>query len=173
MSSNTVTLAPADAGDIPAFKRELQEAFAIAVVDTFGDLPDGPIPSDEDLDMSIHAPGAATLRILRDGRKIGGAVVTIDPQTHHNSLDLFFVKVGEHGHGVGHQAWLAIEARYPQTVVWRTHTPYFEKRNIHFYVNKCGFKIISFFNARHTDPHQSGPGDLPDDDGFLFEKVMR
>lgn len=172
MTSHTVSLTIADPSDLPDFKRELQEAFALAVIDEYGELPDGPIPSDEDLDHSIHAPGAVALRIVSDGKTVGGAVVTIHEESHHNTLDLFFLRVGEHGHGLGHKAWLAIEARYPQTLTWRTHTPYFEKRNIHFYVNKCGFKIIAFFNARHPDPHHPGPSDLPDDDGFLFEKVM-
>ncbi|WP_437412683.1 GNAT family N-acetyltransferase [Sinorhizobium meliloti] len=155
-----------------SFKRELQEAFAVAVINEYGELPDGPIPYDGDLNSSINAPGAVALRILLDGKNVGGAVVTIDQQTHHNTLDLFFLNVGKHGQGLGYKAWLAIEARYPETVRWRTHTPYFEKRNIHFYVNKCGFKIISFFNAKHPDPHRPGPSDLPDDEGFLFEKVM-
>lgn len=172
MTSNGLSLTVADAIDLPDFKRELQNSFAVAVVEEFGDLPDGPIPSDEDLDASIHAPGAVALHILFEGRKVGGAVVTIDDKTHHNTLDLFYLKVGEQGLGLGHKAWLAIEERYPQTVTWQTHTPYFEKRNIHFYVNKCGFKIIEFFNAHHPDPNHPGPGDLPDDEGFQFEKVM-
>ena len=33
----------------------------------------------------------------------------------------------------------------PETEVWETCTPYFEKRNIHFYVNKCGFQIDQFW----------------------------
>lgn len=173
MSSNSVSLAVADASDFPAFKKELQEAFAIAVIAEYGELPDGPIPDDEDLDKSMSTPGAIVLRILSDGRKVGGAVVTINEETHHNTLDLFFLDVDEHGHGLGHKAWLAIEARYPQTITWQTHTPYFEKRNIHFYVNKCGFKIIAFHHAKYPDLHQPGPSDLPDDEGFLFEKVMR
>jgi len=41
----------------------------------------------------------------------------------------------------GYRAWQAIEQAYPATRVWVTHTPYFEKRCIHFYVNKCDFKI--------------------------------
>ena len=173
MTNQTVSLAVADPGDLPDFKTELQEAFAVAVIDEYGQLPEGPIPSDEDIDSSINAPGAVALRILSDGKKVGGAVVTIDEEKQQNTLDLFFLKVGEHGQGLGHKAWLAIEARYPRTITWRTHTPYFEKRNIHFYVNKCGFKIIEFFNAKHPDPHHNGPSDLPDDEGFLFEKVMR
>ncbi len=54
-----------------------------------------------------------------------------------------------------------------------THTPYFEKRNIHFYVNVCGFRIVEFFGAHHPDPHGPGQSDLPGDgEAFRFEKVM-
>jgi len=175
MTSELVTLTEAHPSDFATFKKELQDAFAVAVVDEFGTLPDGPIPSDQVLDAAFTAPGAVVLRILSDGRKVGGAVVTLDMNTNHNSLDLFFIKVGEHSRGLGLKAWLAIERRYPQTVTWQTHTPYFEKRNIHFYVNKCGFKIIEFFNRYHSDPHHSGePDDLPGDgEAFQFEKVMR
>lgn len=174
MTSKKITLAVAEAADLPAFRRELQEAFAVAVIEEFGALPDGPIPADEDLDASMAAPGAVTLRILSEGRNVGGAVVTIDEATHRNSLDLFFISVGGHGRGIGHAAWQAIEERYPETLVWQTHTPYFEKRNIHFYVNKCGFRIVEFFNRHHPDAHRPSPDDLPGDgDAFRFEKVMR
>ncbi len=174
MDPDQITLAIADTADLPAFKKELQEAFALAVVEEFGALPEGePIPSDADLDASIAAPGAVALRILRDGRKVGGAIVTIDEASQRNSLDLFFITVGAHGRGLGHAAWQAIERRYPETRVWQTHTPYFEKRNIHFYVNKCGFRIVEFFSDRHPDPHGPGADDLPGGgEAFRFEKVM-
>ena len=49
-----------------------------------------------------------------------------------------------------------------------------DKRNIHFYVNVCGFYITEFFNENHSMP------DTPDDfvgDGnegmFEFKKQMR
>ncbi|QCG91162.1 GNAT family N-acetyltransferase [Azospirillum sp. TSH100] len=173
MQDTQVTLAVADPRDLPAFKKELQDAFAVAVIEEFGSLPDGPIPSDSDLDESIAAPGAVVLHILCDGRKVGGAVVVIDDDTHRNSLSLFFISSREHGRGLGFRAWTAIERMYPQTRVWETHTPYFEKRNIHLYVNKCGFKIVEFFSDRHPDPQFPGPSGLPDDDAmFRFEKVM-
>ena len=175
MSQDLITLALAEASDIADFKRELQDAFAVAVIAEFGSLADGPIPPDEVLTSSINAPGAEVLRILRNGQKVGGAVLAINKKTHHNSLDLFFLKVGEQGRGVGLQAWLAIEHRYPKTIAWQTHTPYFGKRNIHFYVNKCGFKIIEFFNKHHPAPNHSGQDDLPEgnDEAFQFEKIMR
>ncbi|HEY6632959.1 MAG TPA: GNAT family N-acetyltransferase [Rhizobiaceae bacterium] len=175
MTGEPITLADIQPDDVAAFKKELQDAFALAVVDEFGNLPDGPIPSDEDLDRAVKAPGAVVLRILCDGRNVGGAVVTINAETRHNSLDLFFLKVGEQGRGLGLKAWHAIEQRFPETVTWQTHTPYFEKRNIHFYVNKCGFKIIEFFNKHHPDPNQpEGEDDLPGEgEAFQFEKVMK
>ncbi|MBJ7320430.1 MAG: N-acetyltransferase [Brevundimonas sp.] len=175
MTSETVTLADSDPAEFAIFKAELQDAFAVAVVDEFGNEPDEPIPSDEVLDAAVTAPGAVVLRIVCDGRKVGGAVVTIDPVTHRNSLDLFFLKIGEEGRGLGLKAWRAIEERFPETIVWQTHTPYFEKRNIHFYVNKCGFRIIEFFNRYHPDPnHPGAQDDLPGDgDAFQFEKIMR
>ena len=56
-------------------------------------------------------------------------------------------------------AWLAVEALHPETKVWETCTPYFEKRNIHFYVNKCGFQIDQFW-CEYFQPNHP----MPDDD---------
>ncbi len=59
-------------------------------------------------------------------------------------------------------------------MIWQTHTPYFEKRNIHFYLNKCGFTIVEFFNPFHPDPHQPDRTDLPSEgEMFRFEKQMQ
>lgn len=63
-----------------------------------------------------------------------------------------------------------------ETKIWETHTPYYDKRNIHFYVNRCGFKIVEFFNPKHKDPHQKGEsaGNIPEENNyfFRFEKEM-
>ena len=60
---------------------------------------------------------------------------------------------------------------FPEVKVWETCTPYFEKRNIHFYVNRCGFHIVEYFNQFHKDPNDDEKGD--DFDGmFRFEKRM-
>lgn len=176
-----VTLAPVLSGDRPQFKRDLQEAFAVAVREELGDDSDGPIPPDADIDESFDAPGAVAHHILVGGQRVGGALLTIDAATRHNSLAFFFVRPQAHGRGIGQRAWRLIEETYPETLVWETHTPYFEKRNIHFYVNKCGFNIVEYFNDRHPDPHQDDSihddlqhDGLQDDDGmFRFEKRMR
>ena len=62
MAHGRITLANTRPDDIASFKKELQEAFALAVVDGFGSLPDGPIPSDGVLDGAFMAPDAVVLR---------------------------------------------------------------------------------------------------------------
>ena len=64
-------------------------------------------------------------------------------------LELLFVAPGVHSKGIGYAAWQAIETLYPEVEIWQTCTPYFEKRNIHFYVNRCGFHIVEF-STRNT-----------------------
>lgn len=168
-----VTLDVATDADRDHFVATLQEAFAIAVIEEFGCLGDGAVPSEEDMIAVFESPNTVVLRILEDGEWVGGAAVSIDAETQHNSLDFFFVNAGESGRGLGRKAWAAIEAAYPATKVWITHTPYFEKRNIHFYVNVCGFSIVEYFNARHPDPHDPDDPSWPDLGGmFRFEKHM-
>ena len=88
-------------------------------------------------------------------------------------LDFFFVMTTAHSRGIGRAAWAAIEQRYPETRVWETCTPYFERRNIHFYVNRCGFKIVEYYNARHPDPNDPDDGGSEQDEGmFRLEKTM-
>ena len=113
-----------------------------------------------------------------DGNNVGGVILKIDKDTHHNELEILFTLPEEHSKGIGYGAWKAVEALHPETVVWKTCTPYFEKRNIHFYVNKCGFQIDQFWceyfqpehdmpDADHHDPDE-GPDEM-----FRFVKVMK
>ncbi|WP_454610912.1 GNAT family N-acetyltransferase [Labrenzia sp. MBR-25] len=74
-------------------------------------------------------------RLLADGRWVGGAVVSIDAETQHNELDFFYVLKTEIGHGIGRQAWMAIERHYPDTKVWTTHTRFREAQ--HSLLRQC------------------------------------
>lgn len=170
---NIVTLEIVKKEELHKFKKDLQEAFAVALVKKFGPNSNKPIPSDGDIEESFNAPGAGVYHILSNGKKVGGVVLAIDEITQHNSLEFFFMYANEHGTGVGYKAWKAIEEKYPETKVWETRTPYFEKRNIHFYVNKCGFKIVEYINKYTLDSHKSADKELPGgEDFFRFEKVM-
>ena len=177
---NKVQLMPADEKDLPLFKKELQESFTKGLIENLGDAEEGPIPSDEDIEQSFNAPGAVIYHISLNGEKVGGVVLRIDTETHRNSVDLLFISSKSHSRGVGTLAQKAIEEYYPDTEVWELVTPYFEKRNIHFYVNKCGFHIVEFYNQFNPDPHQSSENKHQDNissleeyEFFRFEKVMK
>ncbi|MEN9493081.1 MAG: hypothetical protein RJA63_3530 [Pseudomonadota bacterium] len=174
--SGSVSLLEAEADSLNAFKLALQDAFRVAAETDFGHPLEEPIPSDEDFEQSISASGAATYWILAEGQRAGGAVVVIDSMSGRSSLSFFFISTSQQSRGLGLKAWKAIEEHFSSTKVWETVTPYFEKRNIHFYVNRCGFKIVDFYNKYHPDPHQRSVQDHDegeDDEMFRFEKVMK
>ncbi|MEK4321355.1 GNAT family N-acetyltransferase [Bacillus sp. FSL K6-3221] len=175
-----VTLAHANKEDFPSMKKELQKAFTAGVIDAFGDVHGGPIPPDEVIDESFHSNEHIVYHIMLNGEKAGGVVIKINQETHHNSVDLLYISSSSHGRGIGQAAWKAIEAQYPETIVWEVVTPYFEKRNIHFYVNKCGFQIVEFYHLHHPEPnapHEAHHGNEPlapeEFEFFKFEKVMK
>lgn len=175
MTKPSIELIPLKTADRSAFIQALQASFQLAVVETFG-AQDDPVISREDIESSLDKTNAEAFFIVSDQECVGGVVVAIDPATQHNSLELLFLNGKSHNKGIGTVAWQAVEQRYPETKIWETITPYFEKRNIHFYVNKCGFKIVEFYNAHHPEPHMPEPAEhnanIGLDECFRFEKVM-
>ncbi len=166
-------LVPVKTEEFRQYKLDMQEAFQKGFEDAFGQTDEMILP-EEDIDQSLNTEGASAYKAIVGGEMVGGAVVVINPKTQRNHLDLLFVKRGTQNKGIGKKIWFELERLYPDTKVWETCTPYFEKRNIHFYVNVCGFYITKFFHERHPMP------DMPDDfigDGkegmFQFEKPMR
>lgn len=177
--NNKIKLIPAKKTDLPAFQKELQEAFSVAVIESFGDVDSGPIPPDEVIAESFNGPQAEVYHILLDDQKVGGVILNINKENHHNSMDLIYISPQYHSKGIGLATWNAIEEKYPETEVWELVTPYFEKRNINFYVNKCGFHIVEFYNEHHPEPegHRHGgegeEGPMDEEAFFRFEKVMK
>ena len=177
-----VTLTQLTDDDREQFILDNQRAFKFGAMEEFGNRDDqmeedGEIISRKTIEDSID--GGVAYRIREDGRIVGGLVLTIDEETQHNRLDLLFVTPDAHSKGIGYAAWQEVERLYPETLVWETCTPYFETRNIHFYVNKCGFHIVEFFNSHHPDPHDPETGEENNYDGedfdgmFRFEKRMK
>ena len=161
--------------ELPEFKKEMQKAFQLGAEAEYGETEMQILP-EADIDRSLGAKGAIAYAAVIGDRIVGGAIVVIDEQTQHNHLDFLFVKTGVQSKGIGQAIWSEIERLHPDTKVWETCTPYFEKRNIHFYINRCGFHAVEFYNPKHPDPHESGKPDMDsDDDGcmFRFEKVMK
>lgn len=165
-------LLPVETGELKQYKTDLQEAFQKGFEEQFGKTNEIILP-ENDIDQSLNSKGAAAYKAVVDGKMAGGAIVVIDEKTQHNHLDFLFVKNGIQGRGIGKNMWFGIEKLYPETKVWETCTPYFEKRNIHFYVNVCGFYIIEFFHEKHPMPET--PGDFIGDGAeeiFVFRKQM-
>ncbi len=164
-------LLPVSQEDLAVYKHDMQEAFQKGAAEELSDLNVQILP-EEDIDQSLNTKGAIALKAMVDGEMVGGAIVVIDEKTHCNHLDFLYVKYGAQSRGIGQAIWKEIEKRYPDTKVWETGTPYFEKRNLHFYVNCCGFHIVEFFNPKHKDLHS--PDDVFGGDYFFrFEKQMR
>ena len=136
------------------FKIDAQESFQKGFEDRFGKIEETVLPI-EDIDNSLYKNGAVAYKAFLDGEYVGGVIVVIDEKTNYNHLDILFVKNGVQSKGVGKEIWDNIEKLYPNTIVWETCTPYFERRNIHFYVNKCGFIITEFYNEKHPDTNVS------------------
>lgn len=176
----TVILVPLEPDDREQFILDNQEAFLYGATQEFGMRDDhfeedGEIISRRTIENSIDGERAEAYRIIVDGEKAGGVVIQVDGDK--GDLELLFTSPLLHGKGIGFAAWCEVEKLHPEVKVWETVTPYFEKRNIHFYVNRCGFHIVEFFNAHHPDPNDpEKPADgKPDDfDGmFRFEKAMK
>lgn len=168
---HNIELMPLKENDKEWFIKDLQEAFAFAVVKTFGEQADEIIPR-EDITQSMDTKGAETYHIISNRTIVGGVVVVINAKTQRNSLDLFFISQKYQSNGIGLASWRKIQQMYPETKVWETVTPYFEKRNIHFYVNKCGFKIVEFFNSHYIDSREVVGNGEDDKCMFRFEKIM-
>ena len=151
----------------------IQAAFKKPFVDEFGPTEEEIIPR-ADVIKSFNADGAVIYNIINENKIVGGVVVVINNETNRNELSLFFVNVDCHSKGIGYAAWKKIESLYPKTKIWETFTPYFDKRNIHFYVNKCGFHIVEFYNPHHIGEHHSEMDmhNTVHEYHFRFEKVM-
>lgn len=160
------------------FKKDMQEAFQLGALEEFDNLSEKILP-ESDIEQSLTSKGAIAYEAFADGISVGGAIVVIEEETQHNHLDFLFVKAGAQGKGIGQSIWNTIERLHPETKLWETCTPYFEKRNIHFYVNRCGFHIVEFYNKYHPDPHAAEEYMTDNSDKlayfegmFRFEKKM-
>ncbi len=176
MNTPKITLTPLAADDREQFILDNQYAFKFGAMEEFGLRDDhfeegGEIISKSTIEKSIDE--GVAYRIREDNKIVGGLVLQINEETQHNHLDLLFVSPDVHSKGIGFAAWQEVERLYPDTKVWETCTPYFEKRNIHFYINKCGFHAVEFFGEFNPDPHET---DMPEEgpsEMFRFEKVMQ
>ena len=175
-----ITLVPIKAEDREQFILDNQRAFRYGAQQEFG-MRDGRCEEGEEvisrktIEDSINGENAETYWIVLDGQNVGGVVLSIDREARKGDLELLFVLPECHSKGIGQAAWKAVEALHPEILTWETITPFFEKRNIHFYVNRCGFHIVEFWNRYHHGPtvpeEEEGHWSM-DDEIFVFRKEM-
>ena len=156
-----------------AFKEEMQEAFQHGFQAYYkeDETNQWQVLPDEDFYQSLNAVGAEAYEAFsEDGQRVGGAIITANGNM--GELAFLYVEVGVQSKGIGQAIWKAIETMHPEIEVWETCTPYFDRRNIHFYINRCGFHDVEFCNEHHPDPHM--PEQFDQEDGlFKFEKRMK
>ncbi|MBQ2209216.1 MAG: GNAT family N-acetyltransferase [Prevotella sp.] len=135
-----------------AFKEEMQEAFQHGFESYYKEDNQWQVLPDKDFYQSLETEGAEAYEAVNeDGQRVGGAIITANGTM--GELAFLYVKVGVQSKGIGLSIWKAIEAMHPEIEVWETCTPYFDRRNIHFYINRCGFHAVEFFNEHHPDPN--------------------
>ena len=175
-----ISLALLQENDREQFIKDNQWAFRYGAQIEFGMRDDrteegSEVISRGTIERCIDGENAEAYRIVQDGKYVGGVVLSIDKKAGKGELELLFVSPDVHGHGIGQAAWKAVEELHPEIRVWETITPYFEKRNIHFYVNRCGFQIVEFWN-RHFHgpavPEEESDNWSEDDEMFVFRKVI-
>jgi hypothetical protein len=118
------------------FKEEMQEAFQHGFEAYNKDAEETnqwQVLPDKDFYQSLEAEGAEAYEAVNeDGQRVGGAIITANGTM--GELAFLYVKVGVQSKGIGQSIWKAIETMHPEIEVWETCTPYFDRRNIHFYI---------------------------------------
>ena len=175
-----VSLALLQEDDTEQFIKDNQWAFKYGAQIEFGMRDDrteegSEVISRSTIERCINGENAEAYRIVQNGKHVGGVVLSIDKEAGKGELELLFVTPESHSKGIGKAAWQAVETLHPEIHIWETITPYFEKRNIHFYVNCCGFHIVEFWNKHHHGPvvpdEESGNWS-EEDEMFVFRKLM-
>ena len=177
--TDNIRLVPITPDDKEQFILDNQRAFKYGVQEGMRDdrMEEGEeVISRKTIERSMNGEQAETYRIVCDGNVVGGLILQIDQQHAKGELEILFVNPEVHSKGIGQAAWKAVEAMHPEIRVWETITPYFEKRNIHFYVNRLGFHIVEFWNKFQHGP--AVPEDIEedwseDDEMFFFRKVIK
>ena len=148
-----------------AFKRDMKAAFRYGALMAAG--IDEEVLPEHDIDESLNTAGAVAYMAILDGEMVGGAILVIDSKASRGRLDFLYVKVGYQGRSVGQFIWTEVERKHPEIRLWETCAPYFDKRNIHFYINRCGFHAVEFYCKYHPDPH------FPPEEDDGFEGMFR
>ena len=175
-----IKLVPLTADDREQFILDNQQAFKYGAQEEFGMRDDRMEEGEEviswkTIERCLDDKQVEAYRIMHNEEVVGGMILKIDRKNAKGELEILFIKPDAHSKGFGQAAWKTVETVHPEIRIWETMTPYFEKRNIHFYVNRLGFHIVEFWNKYQRGP--AVPEDIEenwsdDDEMFLFRKII-
>lgn len=155
--------------DLKKFKLDMQEAFQKGYEDEFGRTCFQILP-EKDINESLETNNSYAYKAEVDGNLVGGAIIVVDKKLKRAHLDFLYVKCDYQNQGIGKKIWHKLELMHLEVKVWETTITYFDKRNIHFYVNICGFNIYSYLHDEEDDGACTGDfcGGM-----FLLRKVIK
>ena len=172
-----IQLIPICIDDREQFIADCQESFRYGSLEEFGERnthidKDGEVMPRNSIIAVLDSPNAESYHIVCEGKRVGGLVIDLNAEQKRGDLTLLFTNANTHSKGIGYAAWCEVERIHPEIKVWETLTPYFETRNIHFYVNRCGFHIVEFFNEHH--PYEGPDAEDANELGgaFRFQKII-
>ncbi len=168
--------------DLPQYKKDMQEAFQFGAIE--GGFPMNMceiILPEKDIDRSLASKGAVAYKAMSGNDIVGGAIVVLEIDKSTGHLDFLYVKHGVQNKGIGKFIWFEIERLHPEIHTWETCTPYFEKRNLHFYINVCGFHVTEYWNEHFKAPQEQSEeydeqyidGSDDGDGMFCFRKEIK
>lgn len=156
---------PLKKAEIDLFNKSDETAFSVH--DRY--FPDGIVPgaSEDDrgeyeLSKIIDDPKFTVLSIY-DGETFAGGAIVEDKGNRVREIAIFYLVLEYQSKGIGKTALNMIEAYFPDTRVFRLITPSNVVRNVVFYVNKCGYKVVKVVGY----DREMNTGD------YVFEKRRR
>lgn len=168
-SLSSIEVLPLIDVEFVTFRHDMQQAFqaGVFVNDTMISKDDVILP-DEDINGAYYSKDTLTYKAVFNDEIVGGAMISLDESGAKGSLVLLYIRRDSQGKGYGVQLWKMIEKMYPDVRVWETLVLFSERRNLHFYINLCGFSAVEFFNPNHRK--SSNSNDL--DDLLRLEKRL-
>lgn len=138
------------------FIHDMQYAFQVGA-ESEGDEFEEALP-ERHIREALEQERSVAYMVMKDEDMVGGVILDFEEDNSIGYLEFIYVKAELEGQGIGKEIWKLIERQYPNIKTWETFTPYSWKRNVHFYINVCGFQVVEFFNAHHSenDPEHEG-----------------
>lgn len=177
MLNSVIGLSALRSDDHERFVKDYQRAFLSALTRTHGrrkhyySYTDEIIP-DTAVESLLRERNSRAYGIMIGDALVGGVLIhTVG--VARGKLDLLYVTPCAQGCGIGAEAWMTIKRLHPGIGVWEATAAFFERQNLHFLINCCGFYIVEYYNRRRPNPNASvfSPANAREE-VFRLEKSM-